>query len=202
MFITGAPADEGTVNSETMGASSADGGPNSSNTTTTTSSGDTEVKEKLPVYHVSHSLSAPTLSYLWSFRCEETDGRNVSGMDWNRLNQVFNGVMLLVLLTSKFVPCAVLQDMLASSYGQFDFGNSQSGLISLWTLKNPGFPERIITCKFGVMCIDFSTTHPHLLAAGILFAGLDVFKFSVLDFIITYIFCRIIRRIRCNIRYS
>ena len=66
-------------------------------------------------------------------------------MDWNKLNQ----------------------DMLATSYGQFDFGSEQNGLIALWTLKNPGYPERLISTKHGVSSVDFSSTHPHLLAAGI-----------------------------------
>lgn len=88
--------------------------------------------------------SNPALSFLWTFSCEETKGRNVSGMDWNKTNS----------------------DILATSYGEFDFGNDSTGLIALWTLKNPGYPERLIECKYGVTCIDFSTSNPHLLAAG------------------------------------
>lgn len=58
------------------------------------------------------------------------------------------------------------QDLLATSYGDFSFGSRRDGVVCLWTLKNPSFPERLIRCRASVTSIDFCTEHPQLLAAG------------------------------------
>ena len=47
----------------------------------------------------------PDLKHLWGFRCEDTRGRNVSGLEWNPANP----------------------DLLAVSYGQFDFSEQRDG---------------------------------------------------------------------------
>ena len=99
------------------------------------------------------------LQFLWSFSCEATRGRNVSGMKWNKKNP----------------------DMLAVSYGQFEFGNTNDGIIALWTLKNPGFPEKIIHCKSGVSAIDFSTSNPHLLAAAFCDGSVAIYDIRTTD---------------------
>ena len=86
----------------------------------------------------------PDLKHLWGFRCEESAGRNVSGVEWNPANP----------------------DLLAVSYGEFDFSAQRDGLILFWTLKNPGNPDKIIPTPCGVTAIAFSAQHPNLLAAG------------------------------------
>jgi hypothetical protein len=60
------------------------------------------------------------LEKLWSFKCPLTRGRTISCMAWNRINQ----------------------DLLAVSYGQFDFTNQKDGMVCFWSLKNPEYPER------------------------------------------------------------
>lgn len=90
-------------------------------------------------------IENPALQLLWKFQCPETQGRTVSSMSWNRLNE----------------------DLLAVAYCEFDFDAQQDGgLILLWTLKNPEYPERIIRCDAGVCSVDFSGENPSLLAAG------------------------------------
>ena len=86
----------------------------------------------------------PDLKHLWGFRCEDTRGRNVSGLEWNPANT----------------------DLLAVSYGQFDFSDQRDGLILFWTLKNPAMPDKVIHTPCGVTSIAFSAAHPNLLAAG------------------------------------
>lgn len=86
----------------------------------------------------------PDLKHLWGFRCEDTRGRNVSGLEWNPANP----------------------DLLAVSYGQFDFSEQRDGLILFWTLKNPAMPDKVIHTPCGVTSIAFSAAHPNLLAAG------------------------------------
>ena len=92
--------------------------------------------------------AAPTtnlpLVVLWNFVCDLTVGRTVSCMTWNTVNP----------------------DLLAVSYGSFNFNKQQDGLICFWSLKNPEFPQQIFRTACGVTSIDFSTLQPNLLAAG------------------------------------
>eukprot|EP00002_Diphylleia_rotans_P031932 TRINITY_DN6660_c0_g1_i3.p1 TRINITY_DN6660_c0_g1~~TRINITY_DN6660_c0_g1_i3.p1 ORF type:complete len:353 (+),score=64.46 TRINITY_DN6660_c0_g1_i3:171-1229(+) len=60
----------------------------------------------------------------------------------------------------------VNQDLLVVGYGQFEFTKQKDGLILCWSLKNPVYPERIIHTTSGVTSVDFSSTHPNLLAVG------------------------------------
>jgi WD40 repeat protein len=84
------------------------------------------------------------LEKLWSFQCDLTKGRTISGMAWNKVNK----------------------DLLAVSYGQFDFTNQRDGMVCFWSLKNPEYPERVLRMSSGVTAIDFSSSHPNMLAAG------------------------------------
>lgn len=40
------------------------------------------------------------------------------------------------------------------------------GMLLLYTLKNPSFPEYSFSSESGIMCLDFHSDHPHLLAVG------------------------------------
>lgn len=87
------------------------------------------------------------LDPLWAFQCEETRGHGVSSISWNSVNK----------------------DLVAVSYCTFEFCaqlEDSAGLILLWTLKNPEYPERVIRCQCGVSSVDFSSVHPNLLGAG------------------------------------
>jgi len=89
--------------------------------------------------------SSPGMEHLWGFQSEESAGRNVSCLEWN----------------------PVKHDMLAVAYGEFDFSAQRDGLILFWSLKNPSYPDKIISVPCGVTCIAFSREHPNLLAAGL-----------------------------------
>ena len=57
--------------------------------------------------------------------------------------------------------------MFGVSYGSFDFYNQPKiGLICLYSLKNPSFPEYICRAPCGVLCLDISTHYPNLIVAG------------------------------------
>jgi hypothetical protein len=88
--------------------------------------------------------SLQSLALLWEFTAEITEGRQVSGMTWNK-------------------GC---RDMLAVGYGQFEFEKQRGGLIAFWSLKNPQFPEWTISTDQGVTALDFSAASPNLLAGG------------------------------------
>lgn len=99
---------------------------------------------------VSSSAGATTgprsrLTHLWTFVCPLSTGKNVACMCFNKQNQ----------------------DLLAVGYGDFKFGNNETGAVMFWSLKNPTFPAKVIDTKFGVTSLDFCTEHPHLLAVGL-----------------------------------
>ncbi|XP_063795210.1 dynein axonemal intermediate chain 4 isoform X2 [Pseudophryne corroboree] len=89
-------------------------------------------------------VTSPSINRLWSFVCEVTKGRNVSGTSWNKKNP----------------------DLLAVGYGEFGFKEQKGGLVCCWSLKNTTWPERIYHCDSGVTALDFSVSSPDLLAVG------------------------------------
>jgi len=91
------------------------------------------------------TVPAAGLKYLWGYQCEASEGRNVSCVEWNPENP----------------------DMLTVAYGEFNFSHQKDGLILFWSLKNPSFPDKMISTPCGVTCIAFSSHHPNLLAAGL-----------------------------------
>ena len=97
----------------------------------------------------SSSSSIPGLLKLWTFSCKEVEGLNVSSLVWNKANR----------------------DLLAVSYGPYDFNQAYTGigLIALWNLSNPESPLALLHAPddSGVTAIDFSSSQPSLLAAGL-----------------------------------
>lgn len=60
------------------------------------------------------------------------------------------------------------KDLVAASYGEFDFSVEQNdGAVALWSLKNPTHPERVYSLPCGVTSIDWSSYYPFLLAVGL-----------------------------------
>ncbi|XP_064259858.1 dynein axonemal intermediate chain 1 [Passer domesticus] len=85
-----------------------------------------------------------TLLPLWKFQYEKTKKLAVTALSWN----------------PKY------KDLFAVGYGSYDFMKQGHGMLLLYTLKNPSFPEYSFSCESGVMCLDFHSEHPHLLAVG------------------------------------
>ena len=81
---------------------------------------------------------------LFTYKCEETDGMNISSIDINSLNK----------------------DLLVATYGGFSVENPQGGKICLWTLKSPNYPERIIETPTRITACKFSSLNPNLVAIG------------------------------------
>lgn len=87
------------------------------------------------------------LKPLFRFECDFTKDRNITCMDFNKMNH----------------------DLLAVGYGEYDMNkieHKNSGLIAFWTLKNPNFPEKMIRTENSVTSCAFSTITPNLLAIG------------------------------------
>ncbi|NWV21018.1 DNAI1 protein, partial [Origma solitaria] len=85
-----------------------------------------------------------TLLPLWKFQYEKTKKLAVTAICWN----------------PKY------KDLFAVGYGSYDFLKQSHGMILLYTLKNPSFPEYSFISESGVMCLDFNSDHPYFLAVG------------------------------------
>ncbi|DBA79036.1 TPA: hypothetical protein ACH3X1_008899 [Trebouxia sp. C0004] len=96
----------------------------------------------------------PRLTLLWEWQCplppSLTLSTRVTCMAWNKVRAP-----------------GVRQDILAVGYGQFEFGPPLSGLVALWSLKNPGYPLWSFPTPSGVTAVDFSVHNPNMLAVGL-----------------------------------
>ncbi|NXW40209.1 DNAI1 protein, partial [Nyctiprogne leucopyga] len=85
-----------------------------------------------------------TLLPLWKFQYEKTKRLAVTAISWN----------------PKY------KDLFAVGYGSYDFMKQGEGMLLLYTLKNPSFPEYVFSSESGVMCLDFHNDRPYLVAVG------------------------------------
>eukprot|EP00117_Sycon_ciliatum_P012213 scpid29622/ scgid3530/ WD repeat-containing protein 78 len=96
----------------------------------------------------------PSVRPIWTYSCVETEGRNVSCLSYNKLNE----------------------DILAVGYGEFTFGEQSTGLICCWTRQNPVRPSRLYKVPKDVMSLDFSKLHPSILACGLYDGTIHVYN--------------------------
>ncbi|NXI06819.1 DNAI1 protein, partial [Irena cyanogastra] len=95
-----------------------------------------------------------TLLPLWKFQYEKTKKLAVTALSWN----------------PKY------KDLFAVGYGSYDFMKQGHGMLLLYTLKNPSFPEYSFSSESGVMCLDFHSDHPYLLAVGLYDGNVAVYN--------------------------
>ncbi len=94
------------------------------------------------------------IKHLFDYGFDITEGRNVSCMDWNSINT----------------------DLLAVSYGEYKHDKTPApGLLMFWTLKNPQFPERIITTQSRITTCHFSKRDPSMIAIGDYDGGIGIY---------------------------
>uniref|UniRef100_A0A8C0AP41 Dynein axonemal intermediate chain 1 n=1 Tax=Buteo japonicus TaxID=224669 RepID=A0A8C0AP41_9AVES len=85
-----------------------------------------------------------TLLPLWKFQYDKTKRLAVTAISWN----------------PKY------KDLFAVGYGSYDFMKQGQGMLLLYTMKNPSFPEYVFSSESGIMCLDFHHDHPYLVAVG------------------------------------
>ncbi|XP_031549922.1 dynein intermediate chain 2, ciliary-like [Actinia tenebrosa] len=85
-----------------------------------------------------------TLLPLWKFSYEKARKLAVTSLCWNPM----------------------YQDFFAVSCGSYDFLKQSYGMVCMYTLKNPTYPEFSFQTESGVMCIDYHPDHPHMIALG------------------------------------
>ncbi|XP_015703779.1 dynein intermediate chain 1, axonemal isoform X1 [Coturnix japonica] len=85
-----------------------------------------------------------TLLPLWKFQYDKTKRLAVTAISWN----------------PKY------KDLFAVGYGSYDFMKQSRGMLVLYTMKNPSFPEYVFSSESGIMCLDIHNDHPHFMAVG------------------------------------
>ena len=104
-----------------------------------------------------------SLTHLFKFKCDVTDGTPVTCMDINSANP----------------------DLIAVSYGEYDIDCTQQlkqGILAFWTLKNPTFPEKIIYHEHSITSCQFSKRNPHLIAIGDSHGNIAIFNIRSEDY--------------------
>jgi WD40 repeat protein len=91
-----------------------------------------------------HRPGEGSLLPLWKFQSEKSKRRQVTSICWNPL----------------------YDDMFAVGYGSYEFLKQASGLINIYSLKNPSHPEYTFHTESGVMCVHFHPEYANLLAVG------------------------------------
>lgn len=96
-----------------------------------------------------------TLLPLWKFQYEKTKKMNVTDMCFNTM----------------------YYDLFAVCFGSFDFmKQSPEGLVCFFTIKNPSFPDYIITTESGVICCDIHQKYPYLMVIGMFDGNVAVYN--------------------------
>ncbi|KAM8961714.1 dynein axonemal intermediate chain 1 [Pelodytes ibericus] len=85
-----------------------------------------------------------TLLPLWKFQYDKAKRLAVTALCWN----------------PKY------NDLFAVGHGSYDFMKQNRGMLLLYSLKNPSFPEYIFNTNSGIMCLDIHKEHPYLVAVG------------------------------------
>lgn len=86
-----------------------------------------------------------TLLPLWKFYNEKNKKKHVTAVKWN----------------------PEFSDLFAVGYGSYDFMKQGSGMLCLYSLKNPSWPEYSCTTPSGVMCIDWHPQHSSICCVGL-----------------------------------
>ncbi|XP_053313961.1 dynein axonemal intermediate chain 1 isoform X2 [Spea bombifrons] len=85
-----------------------------------------------------------TLLPLWKFQYEKAKRLAVTALCWS----------------PKY------KDLFAVGLGSYDFVKQGRGMLLLYSLKNPSFPEHAFDTDSGIMCLDVHAEHPYLVAVG------------------------------------
>ncbi|XP_073511212.1 dynein axonemal intermediate chain 1 [Phyllobates terribilis] len=95
-----------------------------------------------------------TLLPLWRFQYEKAKRLAVTALCWS----------------PKY------KDLFAVGHGSYDFMKQTRGLLLLYSLKNPSYPEYIFSTESGIMCLDIHKDHPYLVAAGFYDGNVAIFN--------------------------
>uniref|UniRef100_A0A8C1SZ86 Dynein, axonemal, intermediate chain 1, paralog 2 n=1 Tax=Cyprinus carpio TaxID=7962 RepID=A0A8C1SZ86_CYPCA len=86
-----------------------------------------------------------TLLPLWKFEYDKAKSLSVTALCWDQKHN----------------------DLFAVGLGSHEFTQQGSGMLVLYTLRNPNYPEFIFNTVSGVMCVDIHEHLSHLVAVGL-----------------------------------
>jgi hypothetical protein len=115
-----------------------------------------EAAEEVEDVEVEPTERGSSVEALWSWEAPMTKNRRVTCMAWNKHRE----------------------DVLAVGYnGVVEDGGlpTDGGLVLFWSLRNPGYPERVASLESGCSSIAFSEKNPHLLAVGLMDGAVYVY---------------------------
>ena len=91
---------------------------------------------------------------LWKFSYERSKRMTVTAISW----------------------CPKYHDLFAVGHGSYDFLKQSAGMVCLYSLKNPSFPEHVYATDHGVMCLDIHPAYSHLIVVGFYDGCVGVFN--------------------------
>eukprot|EP01051_Picozoa_sp_SAG22_P007379 SAG22_NODE_518_length_9512_cov_5.735897_1_plen_666_part_00 len=107
-----------------------------------------------------HRPQNGSLLPLWHFASNKARHKMVTSISWN----------------------AAHNDLFAVSFGSYDFTRQSTGVLCVYSLKNPSNPDYVYHCDNGVMTCDFNRTKaPSLLACGLYDGSVLVFDLGKKD---------------------
>lgn len=86
-----------------------------------------------------------TMELLLGFQCGLTSDMKVNCLSWNK----------------------AIRDLLTVGYGCRRNSHMKNGFVMLWSIRNPGYPEKLFKFDSSVTAIEFSTKDPEMLAVGL-----------------------------------
>jgi len=95
-----------------------------------------------------------TLLPLWKFSYEKAKKLAITGMTWN----------------PKY------PDLFAVTYGGYKASKLKKGLLCLFSIKNPSFPDYVYHLEKSAMCVDINPQEPNLIAVGFQDGSVGVFN--------------------------
>ncbi|KAH8860051.1 Dynein intermediate chain 2, ciliary [Schistosoma japonicum] len=95
-----------------------------------------------------------TLLPLWSFSFEKARKLAVTSLCWS----------------------SHYNDLFAVGHGSYDFLKQSGGLICLYTLKNPSYPEYHFETESGVLSLDIHPSMPHMVCVGFYDGAVGVYS--------------------------
>jgi len=87
-----------------------------------------------------------TLLPLWKFAFERAKKLEITAICWN----------------------PAYNDLFAAGFGSYNFyEQNEPGVVCVFSLKNPSFPEYLCVSPCGVMCLDVHPEHPHMMVGTV-----------------------------------
>ena len=69
----------------------------------------------------------------------------------------------------------------------YDQEENLDGVVCVFSLKNPSYPEYLCSAHCGVLCVDIHPGHPHMLAVGLSDGNVAVYNLQQPTYKPTYI---------------